>query len=127
MRTNYLLPVAINGFLVVLFGSFGAHALELRGVDAYGLDVWDTAVQYQMFHTLGFLALYVLQRDQPALSLRVDGLLFGGGIVLFCGSLYLLVLTGHRVLGMITPIGGLLFLAAWAKLALTCYRLKQHG
>lgn len=127
MKTSYLLPVAINGFLVVLFGSFGAHALEQFGVDAYGLDVWDTAVQYQMFHTLGFIALYVLQRDQPQLPLRVEGLLFGTGIVLFSGSLYLLVLTGHRFLGMITPIGGLLFLVAWAKLGLTCYRLARHG
>lgn len=126
MKPNYLLFAAINGFLVVLLGAFGAHALETR-VSADMLEVWHTAAQYQMFHTAGFIALAFVQREQkPGDSLAVIAYCFLAGIVLFCGSLYLLALTELRWLGMITPVGGVLFLAAWLQLALVCYRLRKQ-
>lgn len=125
MKPNYLLYAAINGFLVVLLGAFGAHALETR-VSADMLEVWHTAVQYQMFHTAGLIALAFLQREQSVNgSLAVISHCFVAGLVLFCGSLYLLALTELRWLGMITPLGGVLFLAAWLQLALVCYRLRK--
>lgn len=118
---------AINGFLVVLLGAFGAHALETR-IHATLLETWHTSVQYHMFHTLALLGVGLLQRD-PALlpPLQLTTKLFLAGLILFCGSLYLLALSGLTWLGMITPVGGVLFLAAWAHLALTCYRFRAHG
>lgn len=118
---------AINGFLVVLLGAFGAHALETR-IHVTLLETWNTSVQYHMFHTLALLGVGLLQRD-PALlpPLQLTAKLFLAGLVLFCGSLYLLALSGLRWLGMITPIGGVLFLVAWGHLALVCYRFRTHG
>lgn len=122
---NTLFIAAINGLLAVLLGAFGAHALETR-VHVDLLEVWQTAVQYQMFHTVALIAVHVLQREYPAQrGLAISAQLFVAGIVLFCGSLYLMTLTGARWLGMITPIGGVLFLAGWLRLAVICYRLRK--
>lgn len=122
-----LLIAALNGLLVVLLGAFGAHALETR-IHAELLATWNTSVQYHMFHTLALFGLALLQREQTAQrDLQLTASLFMGGLVLFCGSLYVLALTGARWLGMITPLGGVLFLAAWLQLARTCYRLARHG
>jgi uncharacterized membrane protein YgdD (TMEM256/DUF423 family) len=122
MKQNPLFLAAINGFLVVALGAFGAHALEAR-ISTEMLDVYHTAVQYHMFHITGLIGLHLLQREAPALpGLAVIGHLFLAGIVLFCGSLYLLALTGLTWLGMITPLGGLMFLAAWVQLARASYR-----
>jgi uncharacterized membrane protein YgdD (TMEM256/DUF423 family) len=120
-----LFLAAINGLLAVLLGAFGAHALETR-VHVDLLDVWQTGVQYQMFHTVALIAVHALQREYPAQrGLAISTYLFVGGIALFCGSLYLMTLTGARWLGIITPIGGVLFLAGWLQLALICYRLRK--
>jgi uncharacterized membrane protein YgdD (TMEM256/DUF423 family) len=120
-----LLIAAINGVLVVLLGAFGAHALETR-IHAELLETWNTSVQYHMFHTLALFGLGLLQREHAAQAgLKLASTLFLAGIVLFCGSLYVLALTGLRWLGIITPFGGVLFLAAWGQLALVCYRARQ--
>jgi uncharacterized membrane protein YgdD (TMEM256/DUF423 family) len=75
---------------------------------------------------VALIAVHVLQREYPAQrGLAISTQLFVAGIVLFCGSLYLMTLTGARWLGIITPIGGLLFLAGWLQLALLCYRLRK--
>ncbi|AJD92425.1 MULTISPECIES: DUF423 domain-containing protein [Jeotgalibacillus] len=104
---------AINAFLSVALGAFGAHALEGRVEPKY-LDTWNTAVQYQMFHATAILITGVLIGTLPASGLfGTAGWLFVGGIVFFSGSLYVLSLTGISVLGAITPIGGLLFLGGW--------------
>lgn len=120
-----LLIAASVGFLSVLLGAFGAHALETR-IDADLLEVWNTAVQYQMFHTAGLIGLALLQREHPAhAGLKLISPLFVAGLVLFCGSLYVLALSGARWLGMITPLGGLLFLVAWLQMARVCYGLRK--
>ena len=122
-----LFIAAINGLLVVLLGAFGAHALETR-IHVDLLATWNTSVQYHMFHTLALLGVGLLQRDADnAARLNLVITLLLAGIVLFCGSLYLLALTSARWLGMITPLGGLLFLAAWLQLARVCYGLRRHG
>lgn len=122
-----LFIAALNGLLAVLLGAFGAHALETR-IHAELLATWNTSVQYHMFHTVALVGVALLQRDHPALaSLRLSARLFIAGLVLFCGSLYLLALSGMRWLGMITPLGGLLFLAGWLVLAVTCYRMRRDG
>ena len=98
-------------FLAVAFGAFGAHALKTR-LSADMLAIFETGVRYQVYHALGLFALACV--GGPAKT----GWCFVAGIILFSGSLYLLALTGERRLGMITPIGGVLFLAGWLFLLL---------
>lgn len=107
---------AASGFLSVLFGAFGAHALRAR-LTPEMLAVFETGVRYQMFHTLAILivAITIGHRGKSGL-LGVAGWSFSGGILLFCGSLYALTLTDVGSLGAITPVGGVLFLAGWGAL-----------
>jgi uncharacterized membrane protein YgdD (TMEM256/DUF423 family) len=104
--------------LAVAIGAFGAHALRDR-LDAYAMGVYERAVFYHFVHALGLLALGIAVRA-GALSAGAAGLpgwLLLAGIVIFCGSLYALALSGVRKLGAITPLGGLAFIAGWIALA----------
>ncbi len=107
-------PLFAAGTLLMLLGvalgAFGAHALKAV-LDAAALASWQTAVDYQMWHGLGLLA--VALADARAPGLRAAGWTMVAGTLLFSGSLYLLALSGVRALGMVTPIGGTLLLAAW--------------
>ncbi len=125
MKYPFLFFAAVNGFLVVALGAFGAHALEDR-INVVMFDVYHTAVQYQMFHTLAFLAVHQLARELPGSFAPITtARLFIAGIALFSGSLYLLAVTSITWLGMITPIGGILLLAGWSQLARACYGKKD--
>ena len=125
MKYPFLFYAAVNGFLVVALGAFGAHALEDR-INVVLLEVYHTAVQYQMFHTLAFLAIHLLAREQPGSFKPVlTARLFIAGITFFSGSLYLLAITSVTWLGAITPIGGILLLAGWFQLARACYGSKD--
>lgn len=108
----FIILGAINAFLAVALGAFGAHGLEGKVSDHY-LDVWETAVQYQMFHAIGLFAIGILMQLTNASLLNTAGWLMLAGIIFFSGSLYVLAVSGVSVLGAITPIGGVLFLAAW--------------
>ncbi|OHX57190.1 hypothetical protein BB776_00140 [Planococcus salinarum] len=111
----FLIAGAVNALLSVAFGAFGAHMLEGRVADKY-LDTWQTAVQYQMFHSIGLMVVAILMSSSllgPLGSLSWAGYLMLAGIVIFSGSLYVLSLTGISILGAITPIGGLAFIAGW--------------
>ncbi len=111
----FLIAGAINALLSVAFGAFGAHLLEGRVADKY-LDTWQTAVQYQMFHSIGLIVVAILMSSSflgSLGSLSWAGYLMLAGIVIFSGSLYVLSLTGIGILGAITPIGGVAFIAAW--------------
>lgn len=112
---------AMNMLVAVLLGAFGAHALRAR-LGADWLAIWQTGVQYQMVHALGLLAVAFLLDRTGAAPFRVAGWLMFAGMVLFSGSLYLLVLTQVRLLGAVTPIGGLAFLVAWALTAYGAWR-----
>jgi uncharacterized membrane protein YgdD (TMEM256/DUF423 family) len=113
MKT-WLAVAAINGFLAVAAGAFGAHALQGR-VDAHALVVFETGARYQMYHALAIgLAVLSLRRTPGA---QLACALFLLGIVLFSGSLYALALTGLPALGLVTPFGGVAFLAGWGTLA----------
>jgi uncharacterized membrane protein YgdD (TMEM256/DUF423 family) len=106
---------AVNAFLAVAAGAFGAHALKRR-LDADLLAIFETGARYQMYHALGLFAVaWLTARNAPLAP--AAGWLMLGGIVLFSGSLYALALTGVRGLGAVTPIGGVAFLAAWALVA----------
>jgi uncharacterized membrane protein YgdD (TMEM256/DUF423 family) len=114
LRTGALLLAA-----AVVLGAFGAHGLKTR-LDAYSMAVYEKAVWYHMVHALGLLMAVALLGSKLITpeGMQRTGFLFSGGIVLFSGSLYLLALTGITWLGMITPLGGLAFIAGWIALAL---------
>ena len=104
--------------LGVIIGAFGAHALQGR-LDAYSKGVYETGVMYHFFHALGLLVVSLLPRMGSLSAPRaawICGLLLAG-VVLFSGSLYALALSGIRILGAVTPFGGLAFIAAWILLA----------
>ena len=114
----FIIAGAINGFLSVALGAFGAHLLEGRVADKY-LATWETAVQYQMFHALALVAIGILMSSKvlgPVSQLNTAGYLILAGIIIFSGSLYVLSLTGISILGAITPIGGVAFLIGWIML-----------
>ncbi|SDI59874.1 Uncharacterized membrane protein YgdD, TMEM256/DUF423 family [Planococcus glaciei] len=114
----FLIAGAVNALLSVAFGAFGAHLLEGRVADKY-LDTWQTAVQYQMFHAVGLMVVGILMSSSligTLGSLSWAGYLMLAGIIIFSGSLYVLSLTGISILGAITPIGGVAFIAGWIML-----------
>jgi uncharacterized membrane protein YgdD (TMEM256/DUF423 family) len=117
MPRIFLMLGAINAFLCVAFGAFGAHSLK-QMISVEMLAVYQTGVQYHFYHSLGLiivgLVLLHIPRSKPVL---LSGWLMLGGIVLFSVSLYALSLTGIRILGVITPFGGVAFLSAWLLLA----------
>lgn len=121
MARLFLLFGALSGFLSVGAGAFGAHALKQR-LSPELLSVWHTGATYQMFHALALLAVGLWIARAPHAALTWAGWLFAVGTVLFSGSLYALALSGVRVLGAITPIGGLCFLAGWLNLAWAALR-----
>ncbi|HEX2567380.1 MAG TPA: DUF423 domain-containing protein [Burkholderiales bacterium] len=117
-----LAAAALLAALAVALGAFGAHALKQRlAPDA--LALWHTAVQYHVWHSIGLLALGVIAlHGAPSAWLRSAAGLFVLGILLFCGSLYALALGAPRALGMVTPFGGLAFIAAWLCLGIWALR-----
>ena len=114
---NYLMIGAMSGCLVVIMGAFGAHALN-EILDEYGKSIYNKAVLYHMFHSIALLILGLINKIQPEISLFISGWSFLFGIILFSGSLYILAITGIKALGMITPIGGILFIIGWIVLLL---------
>lgn len=118
----FLLAGALAGLLGVALGAFGAHGLKSR-VAADMLAVWNTGVQYHLFHALALLAVGWLVYQWPQVAaLRWAGWLILAGLLLFSGSLYALVLSGVRGLGALAPLGGLALLAGWLALAVGVLR-----
>ena len=109
---------ALSALISVAAGAFGAHALRGRLTPEY-LAVFETAARYQMYHALGLLAVAWAITRWPGPLPVWAGWLFLAGTVLFCGSLYILALTGIRWWGAVTPLGGVAFLAGWLCLALS--------
>lgn len=118
---GYAFAGACAGALAVVAGAFGAHALGAR-IDAESLHVWQTAVDYQFWHALAVLLVVTLAPDPATRGWRLSAACFLSGIVAFCLSLYALALGAPRFVGMITPVGGLLFIAGWVLLASTIWR-----
>jgi uncharacterized membrane protein YgdD (TMEM256/DUF423 family) len=109
-------------FIAVALGAFGAHALRSKLAPDL-MAVYQTAVQYHFWHALGLLAVGLLLLQKPdSGALAAAAWLLVAGLVVFCGSLYLLALTGVRELGAVAPVGGVAFLAAWAALAWAAWR-----
>src|SRR6478736_8322726 len=115
MDRTFLLVGAVAGLIAVGFGAFGAHGLRGR-LSPDMLAVFETGVRYQMYHALAILATAALMSRLDGRAVHVAGWSFTAGILIFSGSLYALALTGTTMLGAITPIGGVAFLAGWAAL-----------
>ncbi|WP_029612376.1 DUF423 domain-containing protein [uncultured Pseudomonas sp.] len=122
MLRSFLMLAAFFGFTGVALGAFAAHGLKNR-LSADYLAIFHTGVSYQLVHALAILAVAMLSVHLPGRLIGWAGGLFAVGIMLFSGSLYALTLSGVSKLGIITPIGGVCFLAGWACLGLTAWRL----
>jgi len=123
---NWTAVGAVFMALAVGLGAFGAHALKER-LDEYSQGVYEKAVFYHFIHGLGILLVSLLARTGilSASGAERAGWLMALGIVLFSGSLYALAISGVRVLGAVTPFGGVAFIAAWVLLACEATRGRQ--
>jgi uncharacterized membrane protein YgdD (TMEM256/DUF423 family) len=125
MKSVFLALGSLCAFVGVGMGAFGAHALKTT-LSSESLAVYQTGVTYQMWHSLGLIAIALVQQHIPdSKRITVAGWLMFLGILLFSGSLYLLVLLDMPKLGMITPIGGVCFLIAWLLLCLSATHSKS--
>ena len=121
MTANGIIALgAVLGALAVAIGAFGAHGLQGR-VTPELLAVFEVGVRYQMFHALALILLGLFAGREASSTLPVGvapaAVLFLFGVVVFSGSLYLLVLTGARWLGAVTPLGGVAFIVGWGMFA----------
>jgi uncharacterized membrane protein YgdD (TMEM256/DUF423 family) len=118
MNKTFLIVAAILGAITVALGAFGSHGLKDK-VNEYTLGIFETAVRYQFYHVFALLTVGILFQSFGNIWMLWSGRLFIAGIILFCGSLYLLTyfLTNNnesmKWLGAITPFGGLCFIAGW--------------
>jgi len=121
----FLAAGSILAGLSVAAGAFGSHALGDRLSDR-ALEIFETAARYQMYHALGLLAIgiWLSQIEGGRSLLLTAGGAFIVGILVFSGSLYALSLTGVKLLGAITPLGGAAFLLGWGCLAIAAFTLK---
>ncbi|MEJ7913888.1 MAG: DUF423 domain-containing protein [Chitinophagaceae bacterium] len=123
MHKTFLVTGAVMAGIAVVLGAFGAHGLK-KLVGPETVSTFQTGVQYQMYHALAMMLLGILYQQFSNNMLHYAGLFFSGGILLFSGSLYLLSImkarevVGLSGIGIITPIGGLLFIAGWVLLIL---------
>jgi len=127
MHKGFLRTGAILGALSVLLGAFAAHGLKQYFSD-YAVSIFETAVKYQFYHGIALLAAGILFKEFPNKLMQWAGVFFIAGTVLFCTSLYALtfvkaaVLPGYDWIGIITPFGGICFIAGWVLLALAFSR-----
>ena len=118
---QWMLAGSLFGFFSVALGAFGAHALK-ESLSERSMEVFQTGIHYQMFHAMALLALGLWSAYQPSASTSFAGWAFVLGVILFSGSLYALAVTQIHYLGMITPLGGVLFLLGWLSFAWSVYQ-----
>jgi uncharacterized membrane protein YgdD (TMEM256/DUF423 family) len=122
--------IALGAFLAgitVIIGAFGAHGLEEFLTKTGRADTFETAVKYQMYHSIALVLCGVLLSKSNRRLVSVSAILFLCGIVLFSGSLYLLIGTQQTGIGMVAPIGGLSFVGGWIVLAFAALRDKSEA
>lgn len=122
MQANrtFLAVAAVLGFLAVAIGAFGAHGLKPH-LTQEAMGWFETGSRYHFYHSLAILAVALLAKGDSKLW-SYTGWAFLLGILLFSGSLYVMAVTGIKVLGAVTPVGGLAFLAGWGMLAVAGWR-----
>lgn len=115
---NWVRIAAVLGFLAVGLGAFGAHGLKGRLESLGTMAIYQTAVQYHMYHALALLAVGLMAGPfRTGTSGTIAGWSFVAGVTIFSGSLYILAVTNLKWLGAITPIGGVAMMVGWAALA----------
>ncbi len=124
MNSLFLCLGAVSAFFGVSMGAFGAHALKTV-LSPDMLEVYKTAVSYQMWHALGLIAIAFIPQASESALVHWAGWLMFAGILLFSGSLYLLTIFNLKWLGMITPIGGVAFLSAWLLIAIFAVKTQS--
>jgi len=120
---NWFATGAIAAGVGVALGAFGAHGLKSR-VGPEDLAIFETGVRYHLIHALALLAVGWAAQRWPGGAVSAAGWAFVAGIAIFSGSLYVLVLTGQRWLGAVTPIGGLSLILGWLALAIAALRAR---
>ena len=108
----FLAVGSISGALAVIIGAFGAHGLKDKLCEQM-LAVYKTGVEYHFYHTLALIGIGLFALHYESKLLTASGWAMVVGILLFSGSLYALSISGIKILGAITPIGGLFFIAGW--------------
>jgi uncharacterized membrane protein YgdD (TMEM256/DUF423 family) len=121
---NYRTIAALSGLIAVVAGALGVHALKNR-IAPEMLQAFETGARYQMFHALALLAVGAAA-DSGARAAVWSGRLFVAGTVLFSGSLYVMALSGARIWGAVTPLGGLCLMGGWLALAVSFARTRPH-
>ena len=126
MSTSRVLIMAggILGLLGVVAGAMGVHALR-DVLDAKALNTFETGVRFQIYHALALLAVGSLAGRWKTGFVKLSGVLFTAGVVLFSGSLYIFAITGIGVFGAIAPLGGLSLMAAWTSLIVGAIRQRE--
>lgn len=121
----FLIIAAVLGGLAVTLGAFASHALKEKLTER-SLEVFELGTRYQMYHALAllFIALLLSRAETAQSLLTASGVAFVVGVLLFCGSLYALSLSGVKILGAITPLGGVAFIVGWACLAMAAWQFK---
>lgn len=109
----------VYGFLSVVLGAIGAHALKPRVTEEV-MSTYHTAESYNFYHALALIAVGVLAQTRPSIWLKISGSCFVLGVLLFCGSLYALTLAG--VLANLAPFGGVLLMLGWLLLGFSALR-----
>lgn len=115
---------ALNLALAVILGAFGAHGLK-NYASTEQLAWWHTATEYFFYHAIGLLALGIISKVIPQLPIKISFSLLQLGIIIFCGSLYLMSLGAPRFFGAITPIGGTLMILGWLILAWNAFKYSK--
>jgi uncharacterized membrane protein YgdD (TMEM256/DUF423 family) len=124
MQRTFLMLGSVFGFFGVALGAFGAHGLK-KIISPDMLVIFETGVRYHVYHTFAILIVAFFVEQYPAV--RYSGRLFGAGIILFSGSLYVLALTGITIFGAVTPFGGICFLAGWIVLGVTAFKIQKEN
>jgi uncharacterized membrane protein YgdD (TMEM256/DUF423 family) len=112
---------SLSALVGVGAGAFGAHGLKGR-LDPEMLSIFEVGVRYQMYHAFALIAAAWSQAKWPSKLVRIGGWMFVVGTVIFSGSLYMLSMTDEKWLGVITPFGGLAFMAGWACIAWAAWK-----
>lgn len=126
MTRIFLAIAAALGGISVILGAFASHALKDKLSDR-AIEIWETGTKYQMYHALALIlvALLLSRLSGNTTFLIIAGYAFIAGIVLFSGSLYALSLSGIKILGAVTPLGGVAFITGWICLALAALSIEN--
>ncbi|MDJ1178005.1 DUF423 domain-containing protein [Roseofilum sp. BLCC_M91] len=127
MSQVFLTLGSLLAAIAVAAGAFASHALKEQLSDR-SLEIFETATKYQMYHALAIILVALWLSSLPAQNpwMVTTGWAFVAGILLFSGSLYALSVTGIKILGAITPFGGVAFLIGWGCLAVSVW-MKTAG